>query len=75
MPDITMCPGGDCPKRNRCYRYKAEPNEHRQSYFSGLPIEIKDNGKYGDCEYYWYMRKGEDPYLDIDIMRKPGDGK
>lgn len=23
MSDITHCPGGDCPDRNRCYRFRA----------------------------------------------------
>jgi hypothetical protein len=23
MPDIAMCPGVNCPKRNECYRYMA----------------------------------------------------
>ena len=24
MPDISMCPGGDCPHKEDCYRYKAK---------------------------------------------------
>ena len=32
MPDITMCFGKDCPVREFCYRYKAEPTPRRQSY-------------------------------------------
>lgn len=41
MPDITMCSGerrGDiCPTRETCYRYKAKPNLHWQSYFWDAP--------------------------------------
>lgn len=27
MPDITMCIGGDCPKKHQCYRFVAEPDD------------------------------------------------
>ena len=46
MPDITMCKGIGCKAKETCYRYKAEPNEHQQSYFLEPPIV--NNG----CEYY-----------------------
>lgn len=45
MADITMCSGSGCPARNNCYRFTAEPNEFRQSYFLKVPF----NGE--DCEY------------------------
>ena len=48
MPDITMCNGIGCEAKETCYRYKAIPNEHRQSYFLEPPI--KNNG----CEYYYF---------------------
>jgi len=47
MPDITMCKGTDCPQKENCYRFTANPNEYRQSYFMTPPI--KDS----KCEYYW----------------------
>lgn len=47
MPDMEMCHGTDCPLRDRCYRYTAEPS-FRQSYFSTPPI------KDGECE--WFSR-------------------
>ena len=25
MPDISMCEGGDCPKKEQCYRFTATP--------------------------------------------------
>ena len=31
MPDITMCKNEACPKKEECYRYKANPSE-QQSY-------------------------------------------
>ena len=46
MADITMCEGKRCESKHTCYRYKAKPNKHRQSYFMESPI--KDSG----CEYY-----------------------
>ena len=27
MPDISMCFGKDCDRREHCYRYKAKPNQ------------------------------------------------
>jgi len=54
MPDITMCRGGKCPKKETCYRYKAKPDPYRQAYFGDPPEE--------DCKFYWKMkivRRGE----------------
>ena len=47
MPDITMCPGSDCPLKADCYRHTATPSEYWQSYFLSPPYD-------GDkCEYFW----------------------
>ena len=46
MPDITMCPGGDCLKKEKCYRYTAEPSSW-QSYFTEPPNDGEE------CEYFW----------------------
>lgn len=27
MPDISMCFGKDCDRREHCYRYRAKPNQ------------------------------------------------
>lgn len=45
MPDICMCSGvssgGEkCPQKNSCYRYTAEPNPYRQSYFMVAPFVV-----------------------------------
>ena len=32
MPDIAMCSGQGCTKRQTCYRYTATPNGLRQAY-------------------------------------------
>jgi hypothetical protein len=47
MPDISMCNGKGCPSANECYRFRATPNEYRQSYFMTPPI------KDGKCDYFW----------------------
>lgn len=61
MPDITMCEGTNCPKKETCYRYKATPGKYRQSYFANPPI--KDDGS---CEHYWEVTsKSEVKRLDV----------
>ena len=42
-----MCKGTDCPSANDCYRFRAIPNEYRQSYFVNPPLED------GKCDYFW----------------------
>jgi len=49
MPDISLCDGMKCPKKESCYRYTATPNEYRQSYFGAPPYDPHT----GKCEYYW----------------------
>lgn len=50
MPDITMCNGKYCELAQTCYRYKATPTPHYQSYFLKPPI------KDGKCDYYWEVK-------------------
>lgn len=38
MPDITKCRGEDCPLKDYCYRFTAEPDEY-QDYLTESPIE------------------------------------
>ena len=45
-PDITMCPGTNCPQKEKCYRFTAKPSDY-QSYFIEPPI------KFGICYAYW----------------------
>jgi hypothetical protein len=42
-----MCRGNNCPYKESCYRFTANPNEFRQSYFIEPPF--KDD----KCEMYW----------------------
>ena len=52
MPDITMCKGLKCPSKEKCYRFKAKPTEHRQSYFANTPKLNKD----GKCDYFYPLK-------------------
>jgi hypothetical protein len=47
MPDIAMCTGEQCPKKQMCYRHTAKASDY-QSYFMTPPIKED-----GTCEYYW----------------------
>ena len=51
MADITMCGGGECPLKETCYRYKAEPNEFRQAYFFDTPCTETEGNI--NCDHYW----------------------
>jgi len=54
MPDISMCPGGSCSERTRCYRATAIPSE-LQVYFTFLPLSPDDS-----CDYYIPLEKNTD---------------
>lgn len=45
MPDITMCHGGECPKRLDCYRFRAKA-EPLQAAFLTPPHRD------GQCSYF-----------------------
>jgi hypothetical protein len=51
MADISMCKGEGCKLKENCYRFKANANEFRQSYFSKPP-----NNTPTECEYYWKIK-------------------
>ena len=52
MPDITMCTGNGCSKKNTCYRFTAKPSQYMQSYFCEPPID-----KDGNCDAYWEVQE------------------
>lgn len=52
MPDISLCPGGSCPRKETCYRHKAPPDKYMQSSFVEAPVEED-----GSCRYYWPTRE------------------
>lgn len=56
MADITKCQGIGCPSKEECYRFKAEENSFRQSYFVNAPYELKESGDV-ICKYFWSMEK------------------
>lgn len=54
MADITMCNNTECPLRMDCYRYRAKPNEYRQSYF----VDVKPDEN-GNCKERWPIVDGK----------------
>jgi hypothetical protein len=63
MPDITMCKGEGCTKKEQCYRHTAKPNKQYQSYFIESPIrEVKqdDDTSVLKCDYFWDTTKKKD---------------
>ncbi len=65
MPDISMCEGGECPLRNKCYRYRAEPDDMLQSYYTMPPYEGNS------CDRFWPMEKKCGPVREVrDIERE-----
>jgi hypothetical protein len=59
MPDITMCVGGSCPLKNDCYRFRALPSPHRQSFFMNVPYS-KDQ-----CMGYWPLDRASGPITEL----------
>lgn len=50
MPDISMCKNEECPLREKCYRFLAEPDPYWQTY-ADFKYEIKDGEVH--CDYFW----------------------
>jgi len=57
MPDISMCLNKGCPIKDRCVRYRAVPNKHRQSYCSFTYD--------GDCTSFWNIEDSPYPLREI----------
>ena len=53
MPDISMCKGNECPLKETCYRYKANP-DHYQSYFVDIPLKED-----GTCDHFMEIWKSK----------------
>ncbi|GAB4343570.1 MAG: hypothetical protein OHK0038_23680 [Flammeovirgaceae bacterium] len=47
MQDITLCRGGECPIKFRCFRFTAE-TLGKQDFFKGIPFNANKNS----CEYF-----------------------
>lgn len=52
MADISMCKGTDCPKKEKCWRFKAPINELWQAYLVDVPY----NKKTKKCELFWKFK-------------------
>ncbi len=52
MPDISKCPGDNCPMHNSCYRVTSE-DDPNQTYFMKAPYTSLENGGIS-CDFYWY---------------------
>jgi hypothetical protein len=68
MPDISMCPEYNCPKRDKCYRYKAIPSGAYQSYMVGRGFTGDDCSKYIELNDSFNIVPEE--LVDIDIRNK-----
>jgi hypothetical protein len=56
MPyDITLCPGQNCPIKQRCYRFSAKVRG-RKNFFAKVPYIFNTNS----CEYFIINRLDED---------------
>lgn len=78
MPDIDMCTNSLCPLRDKCYRYRAHPTPHGQSYarFEWEPLHDPDGliPPRPSCEHRLdiYHRKEVRPTADVDRLWKGG---
>lgn len=61
MPDISLCVNIDCPFKNKCGRFLAEPSKYWQSYADFKP-------KDGKCEDFWPIKNF--PYKLKEKRRK-----
>jgi hypothetical protein len=41
-----MCKGDGCTQRDQCFRFRAKPDKHRQSYFMDVP------GSGDECHHF-----------------------
>lgn len=61
MPDISMCQNQFCTLKENCYRFKATPNEFRQSY--GVFTQNEDK----TCDYFWEDDRPKEP-VDYKVI-------
>ena len=69
MADISMCPGTDCPVKEKCYRFTAPKSEFMQSWFVETPCKVEE-GKF-TCEMYW----GENSESVWNLLKDITNGK
>tara|TARA_R110000868_G_scaffold228587_2_gene481537 strand:+ start:1111 stop:1338 length:228 start_codon:yes stop_codon:yes gene_type:complete len=56
-----MCPGNDCPIKNKCYRYRAV-QDLAQPYFQDIPFDFKNN----QCNGFKDIDKTSGPVRHLD---------
>lgn len=68
MPDITMCCNYDCPLKEKCYRYRAIPDEYWQSFAMFKPETYSIGiGMITKCEHFWEVDIS-DKVLPLDVV-------
>ena len=67
MPDIIMCPGAGCNKKDTCYRHTATPTK---------PYQVQVQQAPEDCKSYWPIdgRRDADNKWEQHIERDPNTG-
>ena len=50
---MSMCKNKDCKLKEDCYRFRAIPNQYRQSYANFKPDEE------GECDHFVEIVKGD----------------
>jgi hypothetical protein len=64
---ITMCTGGRCPSKERCYRYTATPGEYGQSYFVQPPyLQALE----GCCDQFWAIKGARQHMMQAEKLDK-----
>ena len=61
MSDISMCRDYNCPSKNYCFRFTAQPSEFRQSYGGFSREEDADN-----CDMFWKNGKDSEKCKHVD---------
>lgn len=56
MSDISMCSGEGCLLKEKCFRFKAEPNPYSQSYFKEPPFNPTESDEQPSCDYFWGIK-------------------
>lgn len=65
MPDIAMCRGESCSVRTNCYRYRAVPNPHRQSFFGSSPYDQEEKS----CDRFLNIDDADTSELPLNNKR------
>lgn len=68
MPDIAMCANRLCPLRPDCYRARAVPDEHRQSYMM-FTFAYREKGPPGvaTCRDFYPIERGHRLHPDVGV--------